>query len=353
MSKASDLLLDIASEKNGYSIGQPWRFTEFSLAAIVPIIRVGAEARGYRLMSEVKDKVKVEDTGHIDILQINNRSVFPVLVKAGEVVVGDTQTRTLTKSEVLMPGEKVSVNCVCVHSSKGIYGGQKVSPEAYSPADVRREVYGGYYDKHGGLNVNYEYTPHVQQQVWGGVNNYSRSMCASVDHLQAFAASGGGGLSTGNENLNLDDLASLTSNFKAPSEDLAGRIAESQDKYKEILKNIPTVDNQVGMCLLAMVGADFLEVFNNPDSWDAIRQAILKSESYKISDVSDQDGVFEFKEDKAKDAIRNLLQNQYEEKTVVDKENTKTFILDTEKFTGEVVTLYDIPIHCAFVKKAS
>ena len=41
MSKvATDLLLDIASEKNGYSIGKPWRFSEFSLAAVVPILRL-------------------------------------------------------------------------------------------------------------------------------------------------------------------------------------------------------------------------------------------------------------------------------------------------------------------------
>ncbi|MBA7668250.1 hypothetical protein ES703_76359 [subsurface metagenome] len=37
MTVASDLLLDIATEKNGYSIGKPWRFTDFSLAAVVPI----------------------------------------------------------------------------------------------------------------------------------------------------------------------------------------------------------------------------------------------------------------------------------------------------------------------------
>ncbi|GAJ20852.1 unnamed protein product, partial [marine sediment metagenome] len=50
---------------NGYSIGKPWRFTEFSLAAVVPIARVTEDVRNYKLLSEVKDMVKIKDTGSI------------------------------------------------------------------------------------------------------------------------------------------------------------------------------------------------------------------------------------------------------------------------------------------------
>ena len=96
-----------------------------------------------------------------------------------------------------------------------------------------------------------------------------------------------------------------------------------------------------------------MESFNHPESWEAIRKAILGSDISSIANISDQDELFEFREDKAKSIVRELLEKGYSEKVTVDKENTATYILDEEKFMGEVVTLHDRPIHCAFLRKAS
>ena len=145
----------------------------------------------------------------------------------------------------------------------------------------------------------------------------------------------------------------LSPTFTTPSEDLAGRLSESQDKYKDILKRVPSIEYQVGMCLLTMTGLESLESFEHPDSWEKMREAILGSEADKISDVSDRNRLFDFREDKAKDIVRELLQRQYESKAVLQKEYTVTYILDQETFMGEVVTLHGKPIHCAFMRKAS
>ncbi|GAJ02738.1 unnamed protein product, partial [marine sediment metagenome] len=145
----------------------------------------------------------------------------------------------------------------------------------------------------------------------------------------------------------------LSPTFASPSEDLAGRVRESQDKFTEVIKKVPKVENQVGLCLITLDGFDALESFNHPASWEAIRQEILKSESAKIADVTDKDGVFEYRVDKAKAVIRELLGATFEENIVVDKQDTSTIALESGKLIGEVVSLYGQPIHCAFMRKAN
>jgi len=340
----SDLLLDIALEKNGYLIGDPWRFTEFSLAAVVPIGRVTDELRGYRLLSEVKGEVKVRDTGEIDKVELLNETIHPVLIKAGEVLVGSTQSRVVAKSQVIMSGEKVVVDCACVHSSKGIREGQNMAPLSYSPTPIRRSIYEGY--RRANKLEDYQYSHRVQNNIWGSVNDYSRSMSASLGRTaSALCASVSEDLGTLAEG--------LTPAFTTPSEDLAGRLSESQDKYKDILKRIPSIEHQVGMCLLTMTGLESLESFEHPDSWEKMRKIILGSEADKISDVSDQNGLFDFRKDKARAIVQELLRIQYESKAVIEKEHTATYMLDASSFMGEVVTLHGNPIHCAFIRKAS
>jgi len=345
VSKATDLLLDIASEKNGYTIGEPWRFSEFSLAAIVPIIRrVDHEERGYRLLSEVKDEVKIKDTGDINKVEFANRSGLPVLVKAGEILTGATQSRSLSKSQILLPEEVLVADCVCVYSSQGIRAGQPVRVEAYSPVEVRRTVAKAIPIGEHPTAWGSPYSS-LQHDVWGSVHSYSRGLSARIESLASFAAT------TGDEAFS--PLRNLSPTYSSPSEDLAGRVRESQDKFKEVIKKVPKVENQVGLCLITLDGLDALESFNHPASWEAICQEILKSESAKIADVADRDGVFEYRVDKAKAVIRELLGATFEESVIVDKQDSLTIALQSGKLIGEVVTLYGQPIHCAFMRKAS
>jgi len=104
------------------------------------------------------------------------------------------------------------------------------------------------------------------------------------------------------------------------------------------------------MALLSIDNLDSLESFEHPASWKALQDNILKADASKIADVTDQDDVFQYRVEKAKAAVRELLTSQFEESVGIAKEATMTVILKASKFTGEVVTLYGQPIHCSFVK---
>jgi hypothetical protein len=360
---ATDLLLDIASEKNGFSIGDPWRFSEFSLAAVVPLLRDTEVERPYRLPSEVGKELKIKDLGSIDKVEITNRSEFDVLMKAGFVVVGATQSRALAVSQVIMAGERVEADCVCVYASKGIRAGQDVAVESYSPLPVRRAIRRSYSYTPGGFvnrgphqrgasfrRAAFSYGRGTQSDVWGGVKSASKGYASAAQNLAQAVADGGGEIQTFGGFMTTVDR--VDTSWLTPADDLAGRLAESRDKFKAALKETPHNERQVGMCLLALNGLESLECFEHPDSWKALRDSILESESDKIADITDQDSVFEFKADKAKAMIRQLLTTPFEESVAIDKDSTQTFILQSEKVTGEVVTLNSQPIHCAFMKKA-
>jgi hypothetical protein len=101
-----------------------------------------------------------------------------------------------------------------------------------------------------------------------------------------------------------------------------------------------------------MTGLESLESFEHPDSWEGMRRAILGAEADKITDISDKNGIFEFKPEKAKEIIRGLLSGEFGEKVALERDHTQTIVLDAKQFVGEVVTLENAPIHCAFVRKA-
>lgn len=362
----SDLLLDISSEKNGYSIGKPWRFTEFSLAAIVPLIRQTQEVRNYRLLSEAVG-LKIKDTGNISKVELINEDEYPVLIKSGEVVSGATQSRTLTVSTIIMPKERVIVDCACVQSSNPIHFGQKMERTIYSPTEVRRAVYHGYqkrYDKRpdgsmprpirfgdeNSINRAYHYDGSTQQGIWSSVNLFSTKSSENTQKLRRLIKSEPDRF----KGFHLDEaMAFIGATYKSAANDLPARVKENEEKYKAILSKVPKVENQVGICFISVSGVESMEGFNHPDSWNAIRKAVLGSDADKILDVGEDASLFEFREDKAKEVIKSLMARSYDETEAVKRDNTSTILLEEKTFMGEVVLLHDKPIHITFLKKAS
>lgn len=340
MSVTTDLLLDIATEGNGFKIGDPWRFSEFSLVAVIPITRVVELPRAYRLLSEVKDKVRIKDTGSINKMELVNNSDFPVLLKAGEILAGATQERTFTISQFIMAGEKLVADCACVHSTKGIRAGQQVISEEYCPTTVRRAVASNIrYNPYGTDGISYTLTGGMQSEVWGGIKSYS-----------AYTAQSAGGFAN---YLAASDPASvpISTSWTTPADDLFGRVRESEEKFEAVIKKVPKMLNQVGLCLVTLEGFDSLDLFNHPDSWDAIRERIVKAESGSIANTSDKSGLFEYRPEKAKQILKELLGSKMEESNIVEKENTVTTLIESEKLKGEVVTLYAQPIHLSLLSK--
>lgn len=376
MSKTQDLLLDIAKEKNGFSIGEPWRFSEFSLCAVIPIIRVTDQEREYRLLTESEKTVLLKDTGDINNMQVTNKSEYPVLLKAGDILLGATQERVIISSQIVMSGETVIVGCACVHSTKGIRAGQTVKPGGMVPTAVRRAVYSSYRNVKDSpiwrnsedfANAMYRKDAGYQNSIWGSVKSYS--MCASqVSRSSGYKSSlmamdaleteprlrSGPRTRPGNFNPRTDyrdgNLPELD-HWATASEDLAGRLDETGKKFSAVIEKAPKVANQVGMCLVTLDGFDTLDLFDHPGSWEAIRKSILKSEASAIA-TSAEDSIFDYKPDKAKAIIRKLLEDKFEEQVVLDKPKTQTIVLTKGNLTGEVVTLNDMPIHFAVLKNS-
>lgn len=334
----TDILLDIAYEKNGYAIGEPWRFSEFSLVAVIPIVRRVELPRGYKLLSEAKDGVLIKDTGNISQMEFENRTELPVLLKGGEILAGATQERALTVSQILMAGEKVLANVVCVHSTKGIRAGQRVVSDGYAPTPVRKAAY----TIHHGEGAN------VQHRVWESVRTYSAmAQSASLDYMKTLQTQ-----NIRNVEMNREALGRISTTWTTPSENLYGRLHESQEKFKEAIKKVPKVEHQVGVCLVSFGGFDSLEAFNHPDSWQALREQVLKAEAANIADVSNKDNLFEYKPEKARAVLKELLSSTFKENEAIKKEHASTLLVESDKLQGEVVVLYEQPIHLTLLRKS-
>jgi hypothetical protein len=335
MKQALAMLSDIVHEKNGYRIGEPWRLSDSALAAVVPILREAREKRTYRLASEVGKSLKVVDTGSIEKLEVVNESEFPLLVKAGELVTGATQTRTLVRSEVLFPGEKLVAASACTYATKGIRLAAPLTFALLSPARVRSEAYAGYLTGEQ-RKPAYRYTPRLQQKVWREVAEHTRK---SATTYASFAARlGRPGLDPG-----------LESCFLSANDDLAGRVEELGKKLKDVLSRIPSPEDQVGMVLVPFDGSSTFETFDHPESWQRMREKILGAEAEKIISMDAEPSLFEFKPSKVLEVFGKLLLRDFAASVTVRKQRTRTYLLKDKGVVGEVVLLDGEPIHATLV----
>lgn len=367
MTKTTDLLVDIAHEKNGYKVGEPWRFNELSLVAIVPICRETAQERSYRLFTEMGAGLGITDTGNIDKMQVVNNSEFPVLFKTGDIFTGATQERTVTLSQVVLPGEKTIVDCACVYSTKGIRSGQRVGYGGHVPTKVRRTVYSsrgrkssrgparmpwvpeGPYNRNEHPLADSFYEQGMQQRIWSSVSSYAKEAADSHSHYVNFMASAG---PEGRREVVDLSTEEVNQTWHKTKDDLKGRLEETEKKFKSAIKSIPKIENQVGMMLAGWQGFDSLDLFNHPDAWEAVRSAILKAEASDISRTSNDD-LFQFRPEKALDLLNQLLQNSYVEEPAIKNSRSETILLSSGKLLGEVVILDEEPIHFSLTEKES
>lgn len=266
----ADFLDAIASEKDGFRLGEIWRHTDKSLGGVMPILKDNADKddRNYVMMEELKDEdvIKMTDSGSIDKIRVKTKSDKPVFVRMGTAFKGETQTRAADTSVIIMPvAKEQEISVKCVYASKGIRVGANFAYAGSTPHMVEKAFVSGM----------------GQGQVWNRVSSYSaRSM--------QYATSRG---------------ASLMS--LGPSDDLIGgmeKVKEFKKKSKDILKHIPCLENQVGCIIFDQKGILSLEVFDHPKSWIAFHQSIYE----KYEDIlaeEQENALFELK----KDAMPNLI----------------------------------------------
>lgn len=313
MKTVKNFIKAIREEKEGFSFGEPWRFSKKSLTAVMPILRESTEKRDYLVLAEAK-KVKIEDTGNIDSLLITNNEDKPVFVRAGEIFKGKTQERAATMSRVVMPGATEKINVVCVHQSKPIMGGGNVGIGGFAPSSVIISAGTG--------------DPMSQSHVWAKTVAY----CASAKSVVG----------------NLNVAGVTTERTEIPRwekmDDLASNIKKFSKAINEVLKGVPFTENQVGIVLLDTNGCAGLEAFNLSVSWKAIRENLIRREGEKIADV-DKEGVFKYKPEKAKGTVKKLLKEKFEEKSLFKDKDTETIGISHGDFVGEATILNDKVIH--------
>ncbi len=320
--QVNEFVKALEQEKEGFSLGFPWRYDKDSITCVVPILRDCEDSPTYLVSVKVRNVV-IKDTGGISPVLITNNEKLPVFFRLGELLKGDTQERALVMSRVIMPGETAKVEVVCVHASKGIVMGAEFKPDGYTP----------------GRDASYTTALFTHQQVNQG-SSWEQDK-AYVHAVMCSATSRG--------------LSGETSEvlFRSPGSgaDNLKQVRDSAQKiFKDILKDVPLFESQVGMVLIDAGGLHSLDCFDLAASWKEVKEALTGKESAQIS-KKDESGVFNYDPDKAKDTIAGVLGKSWEEKVLMDMPETKTVVLDTDGFSGEAVLLGDMVIHLLLARK--
>lgn len=298
----------------GISFGEPWRLSEQSLSAVIPLLIRNSIDRDYVLLQEVKDKVDIEDTGSIGRARINNRSDRSVFIRKGTLLQGATQARGVTIGTVVTPNSVKEVKIQCVHASMGIRRGAKfsVSPRV-APRMVERTF----------LNRG------SQAETWSSVSRATQS-------LYSMAASSPGQLS----------LGEMRSFF---ADDLIGSMEQVQrfkDDIEEALKKVPAdLSDQVGVAIVDRRGVVGVEAFDHTDSWRAFSRSIVRNYADVLTQETSE--LFEIKMDKVAPAVMTFMEKLSKAKeTVVDEAGgSKTCALDGEGIVGEFTEMNGRTIH--------
>ena len=236
-----DLQRFLAEIKAGqvYTFGEPWT-REGHLSFIVPIIRTAPQTRKYVLAEEVKDQISVLDLGAIDRLRIQNDSETSVFVRSGLLFRGiGTQSRGSSAGLVLAAHSVQDILVKCVHASFDIAQGAALeisdvpAPEIVHKTLLRRD----------------------QGEVWASVEY-------AFDSLLARKGEGALELAA---RLASDDLLGV-----------ADELGAIKDDVDQLVREIPSFENQCGILVYDEEGIAGVEVFDSPESWAVLSRSVLE-----------------------------------------------------------------------------
>src|ERR1051326_2817877 len=161
-SSIQSFLQSIIDEKIGFSFGKPDRTSEESLACILPILRKTTLKRQYVTLPET-EHVVITDSGMINKVNIKNTGKENLFLRSSTIFDGKagTQTRALTRSAIVFPGDEVGLDVRCIHASHGIHTGTKFSYGGTVPLSVETSSYSS------------GYTPRDQHTVWNAVAQHT------------------------------------------------------------------------------------------------------------------------------------------------------------------------------------
>jgi len=358
----SSALQTLCDEELGFRFGDPLRVSEKSLAVVVPILRKTAAHRQYVTLPEAGSNVDIHDTGRIDCFEVKNHTEENLFIRFGTIFKGDTQERSLLRSALVFPGAKVEVEVRCVHASKGIRPGTKTSYGGYTNLDYDQRIY----------TENFGTGKATQAHVWQTVNAVSAMMfrggglSATLHRDQQIRAEstpswvGGtsGGSRVGRGPTAAPPRGAAQPNAPSPySDDFASNLDAFTRDFEDVIRSVEIQEDQSGFFLISSSGVETVETFDSPLSWKAIHQDAVKRIGTKLVDQSSL-SVFEYKPEKAKEAVRAVLSKPFREKVIWEHKpnNGDPYVLITglagDGYTGEVVEVDHRVIHLCLIKMA-
>lgn len=287
-----------------YDFKEPWRASGKSLTIIVPIVAKKSSKRDYVTFEEVKEKVRIVDTGNIHEVKVECDVDKPVFIRGGSVLKGATQERTTEFGVVVAPRRRENLVVHCVHASKGIRPGAIMTYMGLAPHRIQAAIR---------AHRNQYYT-------WSAINSWATGMSSVVPSLRT-----------------------------VPRDDLVSAIEETwrfRKDLEEMLKNVPDYVNQVGVAVIDPDGVVGLELYDHPDSWKAFSQSVLRSFGEALA-REDKTGIFTPNLEAAIAVIMDFIMKleKAEKEEVFNKNNAQTFIIRMEDYVGEYTVLNGKTIH--------
>lgn len=294
--------------------GKPYIHSKKSVSIAVPILRKDSPDRNYVTVEEIKDKVKLIDTGKIDEIRIEGDFDQAVFIRSGTMFEGvGTQTRASEKSIVIMPERKsVPVEVKCIHASHPISTGASFRIGGSTHPRVQYALMSG----------------RGQGEVWASVGKASKSMSSGM------RLDSGIGAMTDN----------LAENMK--------KVSEFKKEINEIIKKIPTDEFQIGVVILDLSGVVGFEMFDSPESWKAVSKDIIKKYSDKLLEEAEEP-IFKLDEEIMKIKILSFLKSMEEgdEAIIFEDGPAKTISVSGVKIIGEYTKIGEKTIHIIGIRK--
>lgn len=349
----------IANEKMGFSFGVPERPDENSLAVVLPILRSTSMKRNYITLPET-EKVDIADTGNINKMRFTNKTEENVFVRSGTMVKGSTQERAITRSAILLPGTTVELECRCIHATRGIQQGSKVTYGGITSLDFDQMNYHGSYTARGQSDY-WANVSHVRSNMMNTASVYnttnsmrrrrsrggSRTLRPSAASLRAEAQEYGA--------YAVLDSITPDSLHLPKQDDLATNLDEFAKSFSDLLSKVKLHHNQVGLGLITDKGCETIELFDLDQSWKALHDDAVKRMGANAAKV-DTEGVFEYKQEKAVEAVKKVLGVGFNHKVIYEhrasngEPNVAVIGLSNEKYTGEIVELDGRVMHLTLLR---
>ncbi len=327
----------IASQGDGYQLGQPWRFSDESVVAILPITRELEKERSYVTFTEAGEILKVTEIGKVNEIAVENKDGTAVFLRSGELLVGGTQARTIVDSRIVESGEKVTVPVVCVHQSSGLRGGAGFKSGGYTPRGLYSEFANLRERETSRMDAGLPFAAraaarNMQGRAWSSISRYTSDLYASPSYTSRT-----GGLSAGRV---------------APSDDLVQAVGHYSQAIGDVIAKVPWVENQVGLATIGTEGIIAFECYDLRQSWSAVREAAVKQQGEDLSKViEDVDQVFRYEPENAGRALRALLTSAFDMKKAGGNATWTTHTLKSSRYIGEATVHQDELVHVYLVKK--